>query len=196
MPESHAEITQLLRKFSEGDAGALDQLMGVVYKELRRLAHYQLERERGGHTLQSTALVHEVYVRLCGSGDLEWQDRAHFFAVVARMMRRVLVDYARRQGAEKRGGLAVRTGFAEVLKVPGHRGETDLAALSEALERLESFDTRKCRVVEMRFFGGLSAKEIAAVLGTTAATVRRDWTIARAWLYRYLKNGSGDVRAR
>jgi RNA polymerase sigma factor (TIGR02999 family) len=186
MPESQAEITQLLRKWSKGDAKSLDQLMGLVYKELRRLASYQLERERGGHTLQSTALVHEVYLRLCGSSDLSWQDRAHFFAVAARVMRRVLVDYARRQGAEKRGGSAVRTMLGEALEVPGDEA-TDLTALNEALDQLESFDARKCQVVELRFFGGLSAKEIAAVLGTTEATVRRDWTIARAWLYRYLK---------
>jgi RNA polymerase sigma factor (TIGR02999 family) len=192
MPEPQVDVTQLLRNWSGGDAGALDQLMGLVYKELRRLARYQLERERGGHTLQSTALVHEVYVRLCGSGELEWQDRAHFFAVAARMMRRVLVDYARRQGAEKRGGSAVRTVLGESLEVPGQEDGTDLAALNEALEQLASVDARKCQVVEMRFFGGLSAKETAAVLGTTEATVRRDWTIARAWLYRYLK---GDSKA-
>jgi RNA polymerase sigma factor (TIGR02999 family) len=187
MPESEAEITQLLRKWSGGDGQAFDQLVPIVYKELIRLAHYYLERERDGHTLQSTALVHEVYLRICGSEELQWENRAHFFAVAARMMRRILVDYARRHDAEKRGGSAIRTALDDAQDIPMVDGKTDLAALDEALEQLQSFDARKCQVVEMRFFAGLSAKEIAAVLGTTEATVRRDWTIAKAWLYRYLE---------
>jgi RNA polymerase sigma factor (TIGR02999 family) len=187
MPKSEVEITQLLRKWSGGDTQALDQLVPVVYKELVRLAHYHLEREREGHTLQSTALVHEVYLRICGSEELRWENRAHFFAVAARMMRRILVDYARRHGADKRGGSAIRTTLDDAFEIPARNGRADLARLDDALERLQSFDARKCQVVEMRFFAGLSAKEIAAVLGTTEATVRRDWTIAKAWLFRYLE---------
>ena len=190
MPELKGEVTQLLQKWSGGDEKARDQLMPVVYKELQRLAHYHLRREGGGHTLQTTAVVHEVYLRLCGQHELRWEDRAHFFAVAARMMRRILVDYARRQGAEKRGGSAKRTPLEDALAIPA-QGGVDLVALNDAMEHLHALDARKCQVVEMRFFVGLSAKEIAAVLGTTEATVRRDWTIAKAWLYRYLQGKAG-----
>jgi RNA polymerase sigma factor (TIGR02999 family) len=186
MAELQGEVTQLLRKWSSGDEKARDQLIPVVYKELQRLAHYHLRRESGGHTLQTTALVHEVYLRLCGQHELRWEDRAHFFAVAARMMRRILVDYARRQGSEKRGGSVIRTPLDDVLAIPLRQG-TDLVALDDAMEQLHALDARKCQVVEMRFFVGLSAKEIAIALGTTEATVRRDWTIAKAWLYRYLE---------
>jgi RNA polymerase sigma factor (TIGR02999 family) len=158
------------------------------YQELRRLAHYHLDRERGGNSLQSTALVHEVYLRLCGQEELRWQDRAHFFAVAARMMRRILVDCARRKYADKRGGSVILVGLEDAHEIPIEQGgRTDFMAVDEALEQLQAFGPRKCQVVEMRFFAGLSAKEIAAVLGTTEATVRRDWTIARAWLFRYLE---------
>jgi RNA polymerase sigma factor (TIGR02999 family) len=167
-------------------ANALDELVPLLYKGLRRLAHYHLRRERDGHTLQTTALVHEVYLRLCGQEQPHWQDRAHFFAVAARMMRRILVDYSRRRGAEKRGAAALRLPFDEALGIPFEE-RFDLIALDEALQELASFDARKCQVVEMRFFSGLQAKEIAAVLGTTEATVRRDWMIAKAWLFRYLE---------
>lgn len=186
MAEPDGEVTQLLRKWSSGDEKARDQLMPVIYKELQRLAHHHLRRESDGHTLQTTALVHEVYLRLCGARELRWEDRAHFFAVAARMMRRILVDYARRQNAEKRGGSAIRTALDDELAIPLQPG-TDLVSLDDALEQLHNVDARKCQVVEMRFFVGLSAKEIAAALGTTEATVRRDWTIAKAWLYRYLE---------
>ena len=190
MPDSQREVTQWLREWSGGDERAREQLMPVVYRELQRLAHYHLRRESSGHTLQTTALVHEVYLRLCGQHELRWEDRAHFFAVAARMMRRILVDYARRQSAEKRGGSAVRTRFEDALAVPVREG-IDLVALNDAMEQLHAFDPRKCQVVEMRFFVGLTAKEIAVVLGTTEATVRRDWTIAKAWLYRYLQGPAG-----
>ena len=183
-------VTSLLRQWSGGDASARDELVPLVYQELRRLAHYHLRRERDGHTLQTTALVHEVYLRLCSHDDPQWEDRAHFFAVSARMMRRILVDYSRRHGAEKRGGEATHLGLDETMIVP-LKQPFDLIALDGALERLAAFDARKCQGVEMRFFVGLAAKEIAAVLKTSEATVRRDWIIAKAWLFRELA-GTGS----
>jgi len=186
MATPETQVSSLLRQWSGGDEQALDRLVPIVYGELRRLAHYHLRCERPGHTLETTALVHEVYLRLCGPGDPQWQDRAHFFAVAARIMRRILVDYSRRRGAEKRGADAVHVPLVEALGIAAAE-RVDLAALDGALERLAAFDARKCQVVEMRFFAGLQAKEIAAVLKTTEATVRRDWTIAKAWLYRDLE---------
>lgn len=190
MSQCPEEITQLLRKWSGGDAQALDRLIPAIYKELRRLAHYHLERERDGHTLQSTALVHEVYLRMRASEELHLKNRAHFFAVAAQMMRRILVDHARRHGAGKRGGSAIRTPLDEVLEIPMPDDQTDLVSLDDALDQLQSFDARKSQVVEMRFFGGLSTKEIAAVLGITESTVHRDWNIAKAWIYRYLEGNA------
>jgi RNA polymerase sigma factor (TIGR02999 family) len=186
MPESHNDATNLLRQWSGGDTRALEQLVPIVYKELRRLAHYHLRRERDGHTLQTTALVHEVYLRLCKQDEARWENRAHFFAVAARMMRRILVDHSRRHGAEKRGGAALHAPLDDALTIPVQQ-QFDLIALDAALEQLAAFDARKCQVVEMRFFTGLKSSEIAAVLKTTEATVRRDWIIAKAWLYRYLE---------
>ena len=186
MAESHSQATSLLRQWSGGDTRAREQLVPIVYKELRRLAHYHLRRERDGHTLQTTALVHEVYLRLCSQDEARWENRAHFFAVAARMMRRILVDHSRRHGAGKRGGAPVHAPLDDALTIPMQR-QFDLIALDGALEQLAAFDARKCQVVEMRFFTGLRAKEIAAVLKTTEATVRRDWIIAKAWLYRYLE---------
>ena len=186
MGESSSQVSGLLQLWSRGDAHALQQLVPIVYKELRRLAHYHLRRERDGHILQTTALVHEVYLRLCGQHEPRWENRAHFFAVAARMMRRILVDHSRRYGAEKRGGAAVHAQLDDALTIPV-QPELDVVALDGALEQLAAFDERKCQVVEMRFFTGLRAKEIAAVLGTTEATVRRDWIIAKAWLYRHLE---------
>src|SRR3954464_11317725 len=182
MEAAHSQVSTLLRQWSGGDEQALEQLVPIIYSELRRLAHYHLKRERDGHTLQSTALVHEVYLRLCGQ-DVQWTDRAHFFAVAARMMRRILVDYSRRRGAGKRGSGAVHVPLDDALMIPV--GEPfDLIALDGALEQLAEFDARKSQVVEMRFFAGLEAKEIAVVLKTTEATIRRDWIIAKAWLFR------------
>jgi len=180
------EVTLLLRRWSGGDAEALEQLAPIVYNELQRLAHYHLQRERDGHTLQTTALVHEVYLRLCSQEDMQCESRAHFFAIAARMMRRILVDYSRRHGAGKRGGGIVGAPLEEALTVRVQDG-WDLAALDGALDELAAFDARKYQVVEMRFFGGMNAREIAAVLSTTEATVRRDWIIAKGWLYRYLE---------
>jgi RNA polymerase sigma factor (TIGR02999 family) len=186
MGEPHSHVTSLLQQWSGGDTQALDRLAPIVYKELQRLAHYHLQRERDGHTLQTTALVHEVFLRLCSQEDPRWEDRAHFFAVAARMMRRILVDYSRRRAAGKRGSAAVHVPLDEALGIPVPE-QFDLMALDAALEQLAEFDGRKCQVVEMRFFAGLKAKEIAAVLKTTEATVRRDWIIARAWLFRHLE---------
>lgn len=184
--EPQSQVSGLLRQWSAGDAQALEQLVPIVYNELRRLASYHLRRERDGHTLQSTALVHEVYLRLCSQDEPHWENRAHFFAVAARMMRRILVDYSRRRGAEKRGATAMRVPLDEALIIPVQE-QFDLIALDDALDQLDRFDARKCRVVEMRFFAGLGAKETATVLKTTEATVRRDWIIAKAWLFRYLE---------
>jgi RNA polymerase sigma factor (TIGR02999 family) len=186
MGKPDTQVTSLLRQWSGGDPRALEELVPVVYKELRRLAHYHLRRERDGHTLQTTALVHEVYLRFCGQDEPRWEDRAHFFAVAARMMRRILVDYSRRRDAEKRGADALHVPIDEALTIPMPE-QFDLIALDDALDQLAAFDQRKCQVVEMRFFAGLAAKEIAAVLKTTEATVRRDWVIAKAWLFRYLE---------
>jgi RNA polymerase sigma factor (TIGR02999 family) len=184
-------MTSLLRRWSGGDSSARDELVPLVYQELRRLAHYHFRQERGGHTLQTTALVHEVYLRLCSRDDPQWEDRAHFFAVSARMMRRILVDHSRRRRAEKRGGLAVPLELDEALTIPLEQ-PLDLVALDGALEQLAAFDARKCQVVEIRFFVGLAAKEIALVLKTSEATVRRDWVIAKAWLFRRLE-GSANL---
>jgi RNA polymerase sigma factor (TIGR02999 family) len=186
LAEEHSRVALLLRQWSGGDPAALEELVPMVYQELRRLAHYHLRQERDGHTLQTTALVHEVYLRLCGQEELRWEDRAHFFSVSARMMRRILVDYARRRGAEKRGSGAIHLRLDDVLRIPIAEPSA-LLALDRALEELAAFDARKCHVVEMRFFAGLPAKEIAVALKTTEATVRRDWNIAKAWLFRYLE---------
>jgi RNA polymerase sigma factor (TIGR02999 family) len=183
------QITGLLRRWSGGDAQALEQLVPILYNELQRLAHYHLRRERDGHTLQTTALVHEVYLRLSSRETVRWENREHFFAVAARMMRRILVDYARRHCAGKRGLGAARASLDEALTVPMQAG-FDLLALDSALEQLAVFDARKCQVVEMRFFAGMHAREIASVLSTTEATVRRDWIIAKGWLYRFLEGNA------
>ncbi|HSU89252.1 MAG TPA: sigma-70 family RNA polymerase sigma factor, partial [Terriglobia bacterium] len=158
-----------------------DQLVPIVYKELRRLAHYHLEREADGHTLQSTALVHEVYLRLCAQHEPRWENRAHFFAVAARMMRRILVDQARRRLAGKRGGKMPRLNLDDVPDLSSKR-DSELVALDEGMNTLAEIDPRKARVIELRFFGGLSVEETAEVLKISPHTVRRDWKLARAWL--------------
>lgn len=186
MESAGTQVTNLLRQWNGGDSRAFEQLVPIVYDELRRLSRYHLRRERENHSLQTTALVHEVYLKLCGEAEPQWEDRAHFFAVASQIMRRILVDSARRRGANKRRVPGVPTSFDESLCLPVQK-QYDLVALDEALNRLAAFDGRKCKVVEMRFFAGLRAKEIAAVLKTTEATVRRDWVIAKAWLFRYLR---------
>jgi RNA polymerase sigma factor (TIGR02999 family) len=179
---SHA-VTGLLRAWSQGEQTALDRLIPLVYAELRRIAHRYLDRERRGHTLQTTELVNEAYLRLIDATQVRWQDRAHFFAISAQLMRRILVDFARSRGYLKRGGAAQRTSFDEALIVsPASSG--DLVALDEALVALAATDDRKSRVVELRFFGGLSVEETAEVLKVSPETVHRDWKFAKAWLAR------------
>ncbi|MDQ5846365.1 MAG: sigma-70 family RNA polymerase sigma factor [Acidobacteriota bacterium] len=175
------DITQLLLRWREGDGAALELLMPLVYGELRRLARQCMRRERVGHTLQTTALVNEAYLRLVKSSQVQWQDRAHFFAVAAQLMRRVLVDEARKRQYNKRGGEFTRITLDESL-VATHQRQLDLLALDEALNRLAEFAPRKCRVVEMRFFGGLSIDETGAVLGVSTDIVKREWRTAKLWL--------------
>lgn len=177
------EITQLLSRWREGDGAAFERLFPLMYRELRQLAQSYLSQEKAGHTLQGTALVHEAYLRLLGQREVDWRDRGHFFAVAAQAMRRILVDHARRQKAAKRG-----FGEKVVLEEGLAAGETgpDFEALDEALTRLSAVDERRAKVVELRFFGGMTEGEMARHLEVSPATVRRDWALARAWLYREL----------
>jgi RNA polymerase sigma factor (TIGR02999 family) len=177
-------VTELLRQLSTGRPGAADDLLPVVYGELRRLAHRQLTAERAGHTLNTTALVHEAYLRL-GLDRISWHDRAHFFAVAARAMRRVLIDYAEARRAAKRGGGAAHVTLDETVAGPQHRID-DLLAINEALNRLEQVDARQVMVVECHVFAGMSLEDTAVALGVSPATVSRDWALARAWLNRAL----------
>jgi RNA polymerase sigma factor (TIGR02999 family) len=181
---SPKEITRLLVAWGDGDESALEGLTPLVYEELRRLAHHYMSRERPGHTLQTTALVNEAYVRLIDWKNVHWQSRAHFFAVSAQLMRRILVDFARTQSYAKRGGGALQVTLDEAL-VSGEKG-ADIVALDEALRSLAELDERQSKVVELRFFGGLSIEETAEVLKVSEGTVRRDWSLARAWLHREL----------
>ena len=185
--DERADITGLLRELSQGHHEALDRLMPIVYDELRRIAHGQLRDERPGHTLSTTALVHEAYFKLVDVRRMEWRDRAHFFAMAARLMRRILIDYARGKKREKRGGDAVHVQLTEAFDVPGPVAADDLVALDEALARLEAQSERQCRVVECRCFAGLSLEETAQTLGISVATVKRDWDFSRAWLNRELR---------
>lgn len=184
------EISTLLRAWNAGDQGALSALTPIVYNELRRLAHHYMERERPGHTLQTTALVNEAYMRLVDYKRMQWQDRAHFFAVSAQVMRRILVDHARSHNV-KRGGAVQHVALDEIAIVSGDR-TGDLVALDDAMNALARVDLRKVQIIEMRFFGGLSVEETAEVLKVSPATVRRDWSIAKLWLYRELGGGTSD----
>ncbi len=179
------EVTQILHDWNSGDGDAPARLMPFVYDELRRQARNYLSQERGSHTLQPTALVHEAYLRLVDQTRISWQNRAHFYGMAANMMRRILVDHARAHATEKRGGRAVRLSLEDV-QIPLEQRAADFVALDEALEELAKFDERKARIVEMRFFGGLNDEEIAEVLGITSRTVWRDWKTARLWLFREL----------
>jgi RNA polymerase sigma-70 factor, ECF subfamily len=190
VPPTH-DVTALLQAWSAGDEVAMDKLAPVVYEELRRTAHRYMARERTGHTLQTTALVNEVYVRLVKASEVNWQNRAHFFAVCARMMRRILTDFARSRRYLKRGGNAARVPFDEAL-FAGHEVPADIVALDDALKALSGFDERKGRVVEMRFFGGLSVEETAEVLRVSVETVHRDWRLAKTWLLRELSREKQD----
>jgi RNA polymerase sigma factor (TIGR02999 family) len=181
--QSSSQITLLLQGWRAGDRQATDQLLAVVYDELRRMAHFHLKNERSGHTLQSTALVHEAYFRLVGQDFPEWEGRSHFFAIAAQLMRQILVDYARRRRATKRGSGACMLALDEAIALP-QRKDVDVVALDDALNTLAEVDPRQSRVVELRFFAGLSLEETAEVMGIATATVQRDWTAARAWLHR------------
>jgi RNA polymerase sigma-70 factor (ECF subfamily) len=185
-----SEVSGLLRAWSGGDEGALEQLTPIVYKELHRIAHLQMRKERAERTLQTTALVNEAYLRLVDAQQVRWQDRAHFFAISAQIMRRILIDYARRHNLKRGAGFQhVSLGQAEAAVAAD---DPDLIALDEALNTLQQFDSRKAKVVELRFFGGLSIEETAAVLKVSTITVIRDWNNAKAWLYRELAKGAAD----
>ncbi len=189
---SPKEITRLLVAWGDGDQSALEELAPLVHSELHRLAHHYMGRERPGHTLQTSALVNEAYIRLIDWKNVRWQNRAHFFGVAAQLMRRILVDFARSRGYHKRGGGVMAVTLGDAALVTGGKG-TDLIALDEALEALAELDARQSKVVELRFFGGLSIEEAAKVLKVSPGTVRRDWSLARAWLHRELtKAVTGD----
>lgn len=183
--DTFTDVTQLLAAAQRGDRSAFDRLLSLVYDELRRIAQGQMRREREGHTLDTTGLVHEAYVKLVDQGQAEWSDRAHFFGVAARAMRQILIDYARRRMAQKRGGAWQRTTLEED-ELPVEVQFEELIALDDALRRLDQLDERLRQVVEYRFFGGLTEEETAAVLGVTPRTIQRDWAKARAWLYKEL----------
>lgn len=185
-------MTGLLLAWGTGDEAALDRLVPIVHGELRRIARRCMAGERKGHSLQATALVNEAYLRLVDVQHVNWQNRAHFLAMSARLMRRILVDYARAKGYQKRGGGAVKVTFDEGLPVVGGRDQ-DLVAVDDALEALARIDERKGRVVELRFFGGLSVEETATVLKVSPETVMRDWKLAKAWLLRELRGGSANA---
>lgn len=182
---SSEQVTSLLLRWRSGDKAALDALMPLVYAELRRLAHCYLQRERRDHTLQSTALVHEAYARLVGQNLPEWQNRAHFFGVAAQLMRQILVDYARSHRAAKRGGSVCRLPLEDA-ESRAAATDVDVVALDEALQSLARLDPQQSRVVELRFFAGLSIEDTSEFLGISPSTVKRDWNTARVWLYREL----------
>ncbi len=189
MTQGPQNITELLVGYGRGDKEALDQLMPTVYDELRRQAARYLRREQAGNTLQTTALIHEAYVRLVDQRNVQWQNRAHFFGIAAQMMRRILVDHARAKKRVKRGGSDVRVSLGDTtVAVTGQ--DLDVVALDEALERLAQIDEQQSRVVELRFFSGLTVEETAEVMHISKATVKRDWSMAKAWLHREL---SGDT---
>jgi len=188
---SQQEITGLLADWGRGDRAALDRLTPLVYAELRRIARRQMSRERDGHTLQATALVNEAFIRLSGQETFNWQDRAHFYAVCAQVMRHILIDHARAERRDKRGGGRVQVSLGEVAMLVGE-GTADFLALEEALRALEAFDPQKGRIVELRYFAGLGIDETAEVLKISPTTVRREWRRAKAWLYRALAEGGGD----
>jgi RNA polymerase sigma factor (TIGR02999 family) len=192
--ESPSEITGLLQRWHEGDRAALDSLVPIVYKSLEHVAHSHLRRERQDHTLQTTALVNEAYLRLVGINAPPWGSRTHFFAIASQLMRQILVDYARRHRAGKRGGGETmsldHTGFFE----QGKSRDIEIIALDDALLALAQIDERKAKVVELRFFGGLTFEEVAEILKVSPMTVSRDWTTAKAWLHREIKRGRSNGR--
>lgn len=186
---SSPEISQLLAAWGNGDRQALDELTPLVYEELRKLAHHYMSRERPGHTLQTTALVNEAYLRLVNQNETHWQNRSHFFGIAAQLMRRILVDHARNHARGKRGGGVRNESFDEAAVLSPERGAV-VVALDDALKKLAEIDCRKCRVVELRYFGGLTVEETAEVLKVSPVTVKRDWSVAKAWLHREISHGS------
>ncbi len=186
------EVTQVLLDWGKGAADAPERLMPLVYDELRRLARQYLQRERSDHTLQATGLVHEAYLRLVDQTSTTWQNRAHFFGVAAHVMRRILVDYARSHRAEKRGGSREKIMFEEEL-APAAERTVDLIALDDALNDLDALDPRQSRIVELRFFGGLTNEEIGTVLDISPRTIKREWRLAKAWLRREIMKESADA---
>jgi RNA polymerase sigma factor (TIGR02999 family) len=180
---SDNQVTQLLVRWRDGDREAVEELMPLVYQELRRLARHYLRQERPDHTLQSTALVHEAYLRLAGDQAPQWQNRAHFFGIAARIMRQILVEHARGRNAAKRGGSACKLTLDESVALP-QQIDVDVIALDKALNELSEMDAQQGRIVELRFFGGLTIEDTSEVLGISEATVKREWVTARAWLYR------------
>jgi RNA polymerase sigma factor (TIGR02999 family) len=191
MASGSHEVTQLLLAWNAGDQTALDQLAPLVERELHRLAQGYLNHERRGHSLQATELVNEAYVRLIDWRSVRWQNRAHFFGMAAQLMRRILVDHARRRHFQKRGGDAIQVSLAKAENIAEERG-VDVIALDDALNALAQFDERKSRIVELRFFGGLSEAEIAEALNVSLRTVQREWNLAHAWLYRELSKEAND----
>ncbi len=189
-PDSSAQITRLLDNWQHGDQEARDELIPLVYRELRRLARHRLAGQRPDHTLQSAALVNEAYLRMVQQKPPQWQNRAHFFGVAAQMMRNILVDYARNRLAAKRGGGAPRLTL-DTDVAPASQPPIDLVALDDALNKLATLDAKQSRLVELRFFAGLSIEETAAVIGVSPATVKREWATARAWLQRELRKAAG-----
>jgi RNA polymerase sigma factor (TIGR02999 family) len=185
MTSSPQDVSQLLRAWSNGDKTALDKLMPLVYEELRQMAKRYMDRQQAGHTLQTTALIHEAYLRLVDQSEVHWQNRAHFFGVAATAMRHILVDHARMRQAAKRGGAAQQVTLDEAAVVAAERA-AELVALDDALQSLAAFDRRKSQVVEMRYFGGLTVEETAEVLQVSPETVARDWRLGRTWLLREL----------
>ena len=188
-PSSPNDVTELLVAWSNGNQAARDQLMGVVYDELHRLARRYMRRESPGHTLQTSALLNEAFLRLVDQKNVQWQNRAHFFGIAAQIMRRILLNYARDQNRQKRGGKAIHVSLSEAMVMPAEK-DRELIALNDALNRLEALDSRKSKVVELRYFGGLSVEETAEVLKVSPITVMRDWQFAKAWLAREMQNGN------
>ncbi len=186
--DSLHEVSLLLQAWRKGDNSALNRLAPLVLDELQRIAHRHMAREHVGHTLQTTALVNEAYLRLVDAKEVEWQDRAHFFALAAEMMRRILVDHARARNRLKRGGSAQKVSLEEAFAIPERR-EANLVAVDDALDSLAAIDVRKAKIVELRFFGGLSVEETAEVLRVSVSTVMNDWKLAKAWLLRELDRG-------
>lgn len=184
--KSSPEITEILRAWNDGRREALDEIVPLVYDELRRQARRYLRRERGNHTLQTTALVNEAYLKLIDQRNVAWQNRAHFFGIAASLMRRILVDYARTKHRRKRGGAAEDLPLDEAILIKAENGDLDLLALDEALDRLAEIDAQQARIVELRYFSGLSIEETAEVLAISIATVKRNWNMARAWLHHEL----------